>query len=117
MLVWRRKGLLVVLSYIFGIVLWFGVGVFLGPVLGEKSHTFAILDGSLLLIPAFFNFVFCKYFLKDETEKVLTDEKGEAYRVNNYSTLYCLRNKTWTKISITVGVFLWAIQVYGSFYQ
>lgn len=117
MLVWRRKGLLVVLSYIFGIILWFGVGIVLGPVLGEKSHAFAILDGSLLLIPAFFNFIFCKYFLKDETEKVLTDEKGKTYRVNNYSSFYCLRNKIWTKIGVTLGVFLWALQVYGSFNQ
>ncbi|WP_252195838.1 hypothetical protein [Bacillus mycoides] len=98
--IWKRKGLLVPLALFLGYI----------PVLAlaGMSMDMNIEQGSLLnkligfvmlllmFLPALINYLFTKYFVKDEGIKIVTDEEGKQYKIDTYSKFFFIRNFTWT---------------------
>ncbi|MFD1465213.1 hypothetical protein ACFQ4L_03805 [Lapidilactobacillus mulanensis] len=104
--IWKRKGLLVPLAIILGLAIQmvlttqstnFYAGSFM-------SRLFGSLGFIATFLPAGLNYLFTKYFLKNETVKFVTDEEGQQYRLDLKSTFFWISNKTWTIILLVLAV-------------
>ncbi|MGT2844664.1 hypothetical protein ACVRZD_05330 [Streptococcus hongkongensis] len=60
----------------------------------------------LFWIPALYNFILEKIFCRKEKEIITTDENGKEYIINNYSSLFFIRNKYWTIILLVIYAFM-----------
>lgn len=106
MIVYRRKGALVLLAVLISIALMFGIIELFG--LYEKfgkNEAPKVVMKYIFFLPALINYLFSKIFLKDEREEIVTNERGEQYKLNNYSSLFFIRNIYWTPILLVIFIY------------
>ncbi len=70
---------------------------------------------SLMFLPALINYLFTKYFVKDEGIKIVTDEEGKQYKIDTYSKFFFIRNFTWTFIFLIFDIIMLIGAIVGSF--
>ncbi|MED1107708.1 hypothetical protein [Bacillus paramycoides] len=103
MLIWRGKGLLVVLALILG---GFISGIFSSILKVDTLHNPGfILNGILCTIfIAMSNYFFTKKFISDSVRTLVDEKTGERIQIRDNSALFFIRNKYWTWIILVLGV-------------
>ncbi len=108
MLIWKGKGLLVILAGWLGIL---GGGQLALLLAGRISF---LTPNSMLAINLFsaavMNFLFCRLFVSD-SERVLVDRNtGQEYLFRDDSSLFFIPNRYWTYILLAAGVWVLLVQ-------
>lgn len=100
MIIFKRFGGLVILSVGISMGITFGIIELLGlnKTLAGGNEAFKMVMRYIFWMPAFINYLFCKIFLKNEREEIVTAQDGKQYKINNYSSLFFIRNIYWTPI-------------------
>ncbi|MGM0168695.1 hypothetical protein IGI39_004450 [Enterococcus sp. AZ135] len=110
--IWKKKGFLVPLAIILGyipLIALAGSGIQQNYPVGSVQQRFMGLIAILTTFaPALINFLFTRYFVKNECIKMVTDENGQEYTLNNISTFFFIRNCTWTKVLIAFPLIILA---------
>lgn len=96
-IIYKRWGILVLFS---GIIA-FGILKFVlttqGSNINDHMHYF-------FFFAALLNFLTSRFLLSNEYEKDIVNPKGRMVKVNNYSSLFYIRNKYWTFIYLIAGI-------------
>jgi hypothetical protein len=112
LIIWKRKGPLVILAVLLGSMIATLIITALG---GQNSLLGAFFGGAFCLLPAVFNWLSVKYWLKNEGKRVMIDEQsGQKYVINTYSTFFFVRNTLWTWVFAVGGVIAWIILIYNA---
>ncbi|MDF0480490.1 hypothetical protein OL233_09370 [Vagococcus sp. PNs007] len=102
--IWKNKGFLVPVAIILGyvpLIALAGFGISENyPVGSIQQRLIGMLAILTVFSPALINFLFTKYFIKNEAIKIVTDENGKEYKLNNISTFFFIKNSTWTKLLV-----------------
>lgn len=98
MLVWREKGLLVLVSGMLG---GLGVGLISGAL--ESTNMATLLQTGITLIvfglvSAGINYLFCKYFISKEKRVFVDEQTLQQVEVKDRSALFFIPNRIWTYI-------------------
>ncbi|WP_459500495.1 hypothetical protein [Bacillus sp. C1] len=105
MIIWRGKGMLVVLAFILGIMIS-GILFSILQVNTEHNPGF-ILNGIFSTICiAMINYFFTKKFISDDVRTLVDEKTGERVQIKDNSALFFIRNKYWTWIILVLGVVL-----------
>ena len=117
--IWKRKGLLVPLALFLGYIpaialagISMDMNIERGSLLNKLIGFVMVL---LMLSPALINYLFTKYFVKDEGIKIVTDEEGKQYKIDNYSKFFFIRNYTWTFIFLIFEIIILIKSIVSSY--
>ncbi|WP_025151035.1 hypothetical protein [Bacillus sp. H1a] len=117
--IWKRKGLLVPLALFLGYIPAIALAGISMDMNIEKGSLVNKLIGFVVLLlmlsPALINYLFTKYFVKDEGIKIVTDEEGKQYKIDTYSKFFFIRNFTWTFIFLIFDIIMLIRAIVGSF--
>ncbi|CAI8707510.1 MULTISPECIES: hypothetical protein [Bacillus] len=117
--IWKRKGLLVPLALFLGyipVIALAGISMDMNIEQGSllnKLIGFVML--LLMFLPALINYLFTKYFVKDEGIKIVTDEEGKQYKIDTYSKFFFIRNFTWTFIFLIFEIIVLIKSIVSSY--
>lgn len=101
MLVWKGKGLLVLVAGF--------LGIFVGAMF-ESLNLPNTLQSSLMWlvagsVSAGVNYLFCRFFISTEKRIYIDEQTGQRVEVMDNSSLFFIRNRIWTYIfGILFGV-------------
>ena len=104
MVIWRGKGLLLLVSIFAGGIASGLVGSMAANLpVGPLKSLVAFLAALAFGVSALVNHIFCKTLLKNEGRRRVVDPKtGQAYILNNVSRFYFIPNTTWTYILLAI---------------
>lgn len=108
MIIWRGKGLLVLLSLILGGLIAHLVLNFLpSDPLADGYKMWYILKGIITtIIVALINYLFTKKFISEEIKVYIDEQTGKRIQVKDGSHLFFIPNKYWTWIILISGVII-----------
>ncbi|ENQ3107868.1 hypothetical protein ACEOWJ_003971 [Bacillus cereus] len=105
MIIWRGKGLLVVLAFILGNVI--NAIPFIILQVNTQHNPGFILNGiSCTIFIAMINYFLTKKFISDSVRTLVDEKTGERVQIKDNSALFFIRNKYWTWIILVLGVAL-----------
>ncbi len=105
MIIWRGKGLLVLLAIFLGATVTSVIFAFIPVNTGYKSGY--LLQGVLMtLIVAVINLIFTKHFISQEIKVYIDEETGDRILIKDGSHLFFIPNRYWTWIIIIFGVII-----------
>jgi len=116
MIVWKRKGMLVFVA----IMLAMGTYALIVHLLGlneslgvNKALPTVMMYGFFL--PALYNHILTVLFTKNEKSEIVTNQEGKQFKIDNYSSLFFIRNKYWTYILLILYIVI-AFFIYKTLY-
>lgn len=116
MIVWKRKGILVFVA----IMLAMGTYALIVSLLGlndsigkDKALPTVMMYGFFL--PALYNHILTLLFTKNEKSEIVTNKEGQQFKLDNYSSLFFIRNKYWTYILLVLYIVI-AFFIYKTYY-
>lgn len=103
MIIWRGKGLLVVLALILGGMI---NGILFNILKVNTLHNPGFIFNGILctIFIAMINYFFTKKFISDSIRTLVDEKTGERVQINDSSALFFIRNKYWTWIILVIGV-------------
>lgn len=103
MIIWKGKGLLVILALILGLII---NSVFSNIFYLNTQYKFGfILYGIIItLLVAFINYILTKKFISSEVRIFIDEETGERIQVKDGSSFFFIPNKYWTFIILVLGI-------------
>lgn len=115
MIIWRRWGILVVVAFIAGVV---ASGLYMDSVrasdITQLNNSQTVVWGLLFIFAsAGLNWISCRLLLKNEGEKIVTDDDGKKFKFTNYSSFFYIRNFYWTYILAGFGLIITLISIFN----